>query len=298
MDTPSETFQIAVNAYRTGRFGDAEAICRQLLEEDSTYLEVLSLLAKVLSAQGRPAEIIPFYQTALTLAHQLITVRSTQGGLLRLKTLGFSPEAILDIGAYEGEWMHMAKVVFPQSRVLMIEAQPEKESLLKATCNKFGGSVEFMIALLGRTNREAVPFYQMRTPTNSTGSSLYEEQTSFERRTITLPMHRLDDMLAKRPPMRFPFIKLDVQGAEIEVLSGGLETLQAAEVVLLEASFLEYNKGAPQFAEVVAFMNANRFVVFDVLDCFRAKRDVLFQGDILFVRKDSSLRPAGVIEFD
>jgi hypothetical protein len=45
-------------------------------------------------------------------------------------------------------------------------------------------------------------------------------------------------------------------------------------------------------------MNAKGFVVFDILDCFRAKSDVLFQGDILFVRKDSSLRPAGLIEFE
>ena len=279
-----------------GRLGDAESICLQLLQTNPLFLDVLSLLETVYSAQGRPAEIIPFYQKALTLAGQFITVRSTNGGLQRLKTLGFRPQGILDIGAYDGEWMRMAKTVFPESKVLMVEAQPEKEPILNAACKTYNGSVEYLIALLGQSNQEAVPFFQMHTPFGSTGSSLYEEQTSFERHMVSLPMHRLDDLLALRPSTCFSFIKLDVQGAEMDVLSGGPKALNGAEAVLLEVSFLEYNKGAPQFADVVAFMNAKGFVVFDILDCFRAKRDILFQGDILFVRKDSPLRPAGLIE--
>lgn len=296
MSTLHEAFQNAVNAYRIGRFGDAEALCLQLLQANPSLLDVLNLLENVLAAQGRPAEIIPFYQKALTRVEQHIQSRSTYGGLLRLKTLGFSPEAILDIGAYEGQWMRVAKMVFPQSRVFMVEAQPEKDTALKAACNPFGDSVDYVIALLGSDNREAVPFYQMCTPYGSRGSSLFEEQTVFERSMIPLPMHRLDDLLAQRPATRFPFIKLDVQGAEMDVLRGGPTALNNAEAVLLEVSFLEYNKGAPQFAEVVAFMSAKGFVVFDILDCFRTKRDVLFQSDILFVRNDSSLRPTGLIE--
>lgn len=293
---PPEKLQNAINAHQMGRLGDAEAICLQLLESNPLFLDVLGLLESIYSAQGRLAEIIPLYKVALTLAHQFFTARSMHGGLQRLKTLGFNPESILDIGAYEGGWTRVAKAVFPQSRVLMIEAQTEKATVLDAVCKAFDGSVEYRIALLGRRNQEEATYYQMITPWGSTGSSLYEEQTAFERRVITLPMRRLDDLLAAHPNQRFPFIKLDVQGAEVEVLSGGLETLKATEMVLLEASFLEYNKGAPQFAEVVAFMNANGFVVFDILDCFRAKQAVLFQSDILFVRKDSPLRPTGLVE--
>lgn len=298
MSIPSKNaFQDAANAYRTGRLGEAEALCRHLLEVDSSRPDVISLLEKVLSAQGRTAEIIPLYRNALTLTHHIIEARSTYGGLRRLKALGFTPENMLDIGAYEGEWMRMAKAVFPQSRVLMVEAQPEKDPVLKAACHAFDGSVEYAIALLGRDNREAAPFYQMRTPSGSTGSSLYEEQTSFERRVVTLPMRRLDDLLPTHTKRHFQLLKLDVQGAELEVLSGGLATLKAAEVVLLEASFLQYNKGAPFFDEVVAFMKANGYVVFDILDCFRENKDLLFQGDILFIQEGSSLRPAGFYEY-
>ena len=177
--------------------------------------------------------------------------------------------------------MRAAKMVFPQSRVFMIEAQPEKDTVLKAVCNPFGDSVEYVIALLGSDNREAVPFYQMCTPYGSRGSSLFEEQTSFERSMIPLPMHRLDDLLAQRPSTRFPFIKLDVQGAEMDVLRGGPKTLNNAEVVLLEASFLEYNKGAPQFAEVVAHIAQFGEALRLSLHC--AERGL---GDLLGQRRD------------
>ena len=301
MSTPSEYFQAAVNAYRTGRLGDAESICLQLLQTNPLFLDVLSLLETVYSAQGRPAEIIPFYQKALSQARQFIAVRSTNGGLQRLKTLGFRPQGILDIGAYEGEWMRMAKTVFPESKVLMVEAQPEKEPVLNAACKTYDGSVEYLIALLGQSNQEAVPFFQIRPPFGSTGSSVYEEQVAYkgrhlDRQVIALKMIRLDDLLASHSASHFQFIKLDVQGAELDVLSGGSQILNGAEAVLLEVSFLEYNKGAPQFADVVAFMNAKGFVVFDILDCYREKKDILIQSDILFVRTDSKLRPAGLIE--
>lgn len=301
MGTLSEYFQTAVTAHRTGRFGDAEAICLQLLQLNPLFREVISLLGAVYSAQGRPAEIIPFYQNALTQADQVSAVRSTKGGLQRLKTLGFGPEGILDIGAYEGEWMRMAKTVFPESKVLMVEAQPEKEPILSAACKAYNGSVEYLIALLGQSNQEAAPFFQMRTPFGSTGSSVYEERVTYEgrpldRQVVSLKMIRLDDLLAACSARHFHLIKLDVQGAELDVLSGGPKALNGAEAVLLEVSFVEYNKGAPQFADVVAFMNARGFVVLDILDCFREKRDILIQSDILFVRKDSPLRPAGLIE--
>jgi FkbM family methyltransferase len=299
--TLSEYFQAAVNAHRTGRLGDAESICLQLLQLNPLFSEVLGLLEAVYSAQGRPAEIIPLYQKALTQARQIITVQSTDGGLRRLRTLGFIPEGILDIGAYEGAWMRMAKTVFPESKVLMVEAQPEKEPLLSAACKAYNGSVKYLITLLGQSNQEAVPFFQMRTQFGSTGSSVYEEQVTLEgrpldRQIVALKMIRLDDLPASHSARHFQLIKLDVQGAELDVLSGGSRILHGAEAVLLEVSFVEYNKGAPQFADVVAFMNAKGFVVFDILDCYREKRDILIQSDILFVRKDSPLRPAGLIE--
>jgi hypothetical protein len=67
----------------------------------------------------------------------------------------------------------------------------------------------------------------------------------------------------------FTLLKLDVQGAEVDVLRGATEALQSAEdvqLVLLEMSLdvFTHNVAAPQFSEVVAFMLSLGFGVYDI----------------------------------
>jgi hypothetical protein len=74
-------------------------------------------------------------------------------------------------------------------------------------------------------------------------------------------------------------------------LKGATQSLRLSEVVIMEASLLPYNDGAPLFAEVVAFMDKQGFVVFDFCGQLRRESDrVLFQTDIAFVRRESNLR--------
>ena len=85
---------------------------------------------------------------------------------------------------------------------------------------------------------------------------------------------------------RFDLIKLDVQGAEVDVMQGGEPIVRKASFVLLEVPFMgQYNAGARSFVEVVAYMNSLGFVPFDVLELHR-EVCVLLQMDIMFVRKD------------
>jgi FkbM family methyltransferase len=266
-------------------------MCRQILDVLPAEQRTLRLLDAVLTAAGRPGDALPAYRKALGILTQIAESQTTAAGLRRLRALGFSPEAILDIGAYEGEWMRLAKAVFPEARVLMIEAQPDKAARLAEACAPYGGSVEHCIALLGAENRPAVPFYQMQTPYGSTGSSIYEEQTTFNRKVVSLPMHRLDDVLASRAEERYGLVKLDVQGAELDILRGAPRTLRDAEAIVLEAALLPFNKGAPLFDEVVSFMKTLGLVAFDILEHYRVSSGVLLQCDVMFLREGSGLRP-------
>jgi FkbM family methyltransferase len=56
------------------------------------------------------------------------------------------------------------------------------------------------------------------------------------------------------------FIKIDVQGAELEVLGGGIATLQAHTVaVVAEVSFVEMYDGQPLFPDVCRFLESFGF---------------------------------------
>ena len=164
-------------------------------------------------------------------------VPDTMVSFKKLREKGFNPSVIIDCGAYEGEWTQEIKRIFPGSKILLIEALPEKEEYLAKIKMKYHDA-DYEIALLGACNAEAVKFYSMNT-----GSSVFEEQSNASRRVISLPMKTLDQIVSARKINKISLLKLDVQGSEIEVLKGGLSALRSSDVVLLECSFCSITKG-------------------------------------------------------
>jgi FkbM family methyltransferase len=201
----------------------------------------------------------------------------TMWGSLQNLSRAFRPGGIIDIGANVGDWSRRASRIF-DCPIHMIEAQPALEPSLEAT------GFPYTLTLLGAEFRAEVPFH-----ISGTGSSVMEEVTGLSEGHISLPMQRLDDLaLGLSSPL---LIKLDVQGYELEVLSGAPETLKRTEVLLVEVSLLEYNKGQPLMHEVIAWLAQRDFLPFDICGGLRRSSDnALFQTDMIFVRRDSELR--------
>lgn len=274
MDTEKKNalLQAAQGFLTESRLLEAERYCLEALLIDNTDATALQLLGR---------------------CRYLFLLNPVTLGLMRLRALGFQPRTIADIGAYKGHWTEAALRVHAlrHSRVLMLEAQTDRIPDLEAVKQAFPGTVDYRIALLGREAKEAVPFHLLET-----GSSVYKENTHFEGVVTHIPMTTLADVAAEAGFSGFDLIKMDVQGSEIDILSGSPEMVRKAEVIILEASLVNYNEGAPQFSEVVSFMDSIGFVVFDVLDMLRrGDRRMLYQCDLVFVRKDSPLRPSGML---
>lgn len=203
----------------------------------------------------------------------------------RLRTQGFRPGGIIDIGAHEGHWTKQIKGVFPEPPVLMIEARREQEPVLQQVCVSLPG-VSYAIALLGQESKEAVSFH-----VSGTGSSIFAERSDADRTLCSLPMQTLDDVVAGAEGLLAPlFLKLDVQGAELECLRGAPAVFDKTEVLQLEVALLNYNESAPLVAEVIAFMAQKRFLMFDIAGFVRPNGRDLVQIDVIFVKKDSKLR--------
>lgn len=210
------------------------------------------------------------------------------GSLANLHRSGFKPGAILDVGAYEGKWTRDVKTIFPSVPVLMIEANPDKESALNRLRDTLGSSVSLERCLVGAVPQAAVTFYAMET-----GSSVMPEVSSVARTPIKLDMQTLDGIVP-RAGLRGPMlVKLDVQGYELDVLRGAQSTLEQTEVLVLELSLLEYNRGAPLLAQVIAEVTALGYAMYDICGLHRrGARNVLLQVDAVFVRESSTLRTA------
>lgn len=202
-----------------------------------------------------------------------------------LKQLGYKPTVVIDVGAYKGEWSLFAKKIFPGASFIMVEAQKDKEETLKQVAASFK-NVHYKITLLGNENKGPVSFYEMET-----GSSIYKEQTGAAAKLKQYPMQTLDSLMAEYNIAGSYFLKLDVQGAEIDVLEGASATLQQTDFILLEASLLNYNEGAPLVADIFAWLDKKGFVLFDICDQQRRNNNTtLVQVDLLFAKKDAPIR--------
>lgn len=205
-----------------------------------------------------------------------------------IRQRGFEPRAIIDIGAFKGKFTRWAKREFPNARAVMFEANAEWEADLRTMQERLGEGVQYRIGLLGDEPRDTVRFYR-----GGTGSSIYREMTSVRMAEVDLPMSTLDAEM-EDVGLEGPYLlKIDVQGAEIDVLSGGLKTLENVEFVFSECSVLEYNRGGAQLAQMIAWMDEHGFVLYDICQIMRLPDLSLNQMDVIFVRKGSAFRRSG-----
>jgi FkbM family methyltransferase len=187
-----------------------------------------------------------------------------------LKKSGFYPKTALDVGANTGQWYSMFNPIFPDTEILSVEGNPLIEEKLKEI------NPNYLLTLLGKEKGEATFFLQHD---HCSGGSIYKETTSFYEncREFTLPINTLDSYNKE-----FDLIKIDVQGAELDVIKGGLKTVLNSSIIQLELSILEFNKNAPPISEVISYLYHLDFAIYDVLSHFYWN-DRLNQIDIIFI---------------
>jgi FkbM family methyltransferase len=203
----------------------------------------------------------------------------------------FVPNSCLDIGANTGQFATEWQKIFPSCKITSIEPNPYCEKGLK----KLG------INYLQYGISDKVGELELIVPkikTNSKGGSFYKEinfnsLADEDLLKIKVPVTTLDALF---PNEMFDVIKIDVQGAELDVINGGVLTLSNSPYVIIEVSLTPYNEGAPLADIIVKRMENLNFFVKDIVDRHIDKKDKIIQLDLLF-SKTSSHNIDAVSEF-
>jgi FkbM family methyltransferase len=187
-----------------------------------------------------------------------------------------NPKTTLDIGAHVGGFTRSLLTQFPNCQVIMVEANPKCESHLQNI------GVKYEMVALSDYNGVA-NLYIENNDDIGTGASLYKENTNWysEGKKQTVTTKRLDDCnYFDGAPI--DLIKMDVQGSELDVVKGGLNTIKNATFVMMETSLLQYNQGAPLIDSVVERMISLDFCMWDIVEYHKLSDGTIFQLDILF----------------
>lgn len=209
---------------------------------------------------------------AATLAGYDVTRRQPPGSHLRdighhavyhdFKARGFAPSLIFDVGASDGWWTEDVRPIFPGARFVQVE--PRDTGL--------AGAVR---AAVGATQGAA-------TLTDwGTGSTVLPVDPEGHQQ-ITVPVTTLDRLAAQ---FGIPdFVKLDIEGLELEAIKGATTLLGRTELFVIEVSLYRFS-GRPQLHDVVAAMAAHGYFVYDIAGFIRRPWDgAVALMDLCFAR--------------
>jgi len=150
--------------------------------------------------------------------------------------------------------------------MLLIEAQQAKIEKIK---QNISNDILVCCALLGSSDDKEVYF-----SINETASSVVLEESTNNASKLRTRM--LDSIIEDLHFSSPDFIKLDVQGYEIEVLKGATLVLKFSEFVLIEMTLMPLNH-EPFILEIMNYMDSNGFQLYDISSLMRKPYDKAWQ---------------------
>ncbi len=203
------------------------------------------------------------------------------------------PRTVLDIGANVGQFALLALRAFPEARIHSFEPIPKAADTF-AAATRGEARVTLHRTALGRAASEAEIHLTAALDSSSLlapglQSRIFPGTDAVG--TITVPVARLDAVLAPDTLEGPVLMKIDVQGFEAEVLAGATGLLDRIDRIFVELSFVELYEGQPLAHEILGWLAARDFLLDGVYTgehAYAGGRAV--QADFLFRRRGVAAR--------
>ena len=172
--------------------------------------------------------------------------------LEKLKTdYNFKPSVCYDIGTAVLHWTRHAERIWPESKIILFDAFEPVKFLYK--------NYDHHCGVLSNDDNKKIKFYQNDMLFG--GNSYYREIGSgsdvFPTNQYILKTTRSLDSIVNERNFLYPdLIKIDVQGAELDIIKGAKNVLSHAKYLLVELQNVNYNDGAPLFNETKTYLES------------------------------------------
>ena len=207
----------------------------------------------------------------------------------RIKAVIPENPVIVEAGAYDGhDTIEMCNLL-PEAKIYALEPVPELFSKSSKNLESFSNVKIYNSALSDKTGTGTMYLseWQGRPGIVGESSSLlppkehlkYAPHISFDNK-IEVNTTTIDDWAEENNIKNISFLKLDIQGNELNVLKASPKTLSTVKAILTEVEFVEAYEGQYLFEDIKVWLEEQGF-----------KLEVLYTdpgrwfGDALFIRK-------------
>lgn len=171
-------------------------------------------------------------------------------------------KTVLDIGANTGQFASKVRALFPSAQIYSFEPI---QSVYKVLKKKFEYDLKFKAFHLGLGDSKGIVSFFQNDFSDSSSlllmNQLHKEnfpKTANENQ-IEIQVDQLDNLINDLDLARPMLVKIDVQGFEDKVISGGEKVIKMANIAIIEVGFYELYQNQVLFNDVLFKMNSLGF---------------------------------------
>ena len=192
---------------------------------------------------------------------------------------------VIDVGANKGQFAAFAMRTWPRAQLVCFEPLPGPRATLARVT---GDRAKLFDCALGAGDGHA----DIHVASRDDSSSMLEMNDlqkdlygMTEAGALRVPVRRLDACLETLDWKAPALLKIDVQGFELQVLSGAATTLARIDAAYIELSFVELYKGQALADDVLAVTRAHGLALAGVFNQTEGPGGAPIQADFLFMRR-------------
>ena len=192
---------------------------------------------------------------------------------------------VVDVGANRGQFALVARKLFPDAFIHSFEPLDEPAKIFEALFARDNNIKLHRFAIGSESTSMTIHVSEQDDsssllPIGKNQSKLFPHTGECETRiTSVLP---LSEVIKVNDISNKAFLKIDVQGYELEVLKGCKGVLDKLLYIFLEFSFIELYDGQAFASEVIDYLQKNSYVVNGVYNICYNQNGEAVQGDFLF----------------
>jgi FkbM family methyltransferase len=206
----------------------------------------------------------------------------------QVRLVGRDAACIIEVGAADGRDAERYAELFPKARIVAVEPVPgsfaklalragrvERLTAVHAALAAGVGKAEFHIGCWADASS--------LLPAKATGTT-YDEYTT-SRQTIEVDTTTLDALCQHHGIVDIDLLKMDVQGAEMLILSASPDLLRRGGIraIYTEVQFTPCYEGASRFHDIAYFLGQHDFHLHNLYHLIRDHRGRLLWGDAIFL---------------